>query len=72
MKLLNAADLQSSAWDKIKKHLEDRIQEIHLELESPKGVEDTATLRGRIKEIRQLIDKIEPKEIKTTREKLQQ
>ncbi len=51
---------QSPTWRMLKGHLMERIQALQVMLEAPSDREATATLRGQIKELRALIERIEP------------
>lgn len=73
MEILNDADRQSAVWKKIKKHLEERRETLRKQNDSPKlSAEETAFLRGRIREIGKLLGEAEPKEIKTKRDTIPQ
>lgn len=46
----------SPTWLRMRKHFEQRIERIHIELENPKRTEEqTQMLRGRIAELRLLL-----------------
>ena len=51
---------QSPTWRALKRHIEERIDTLHRDIESPHDIEATATIRGQIKELRGLIERVEP------------
>jgi len=53
--LLNATELQSPAWHKIKKHFEERLEVHRLKNEGNLDEVATAKLRGRIAEARAVL-----------------
>ncbi len=53
-------DHQSPTWRALKRHLIERIAELQGLLEAPSDREATATLRGQIKELRMLIERVDP------------
>ncbi len=53
-------DHQSPTWRGLKRHLLARIAELQVLLEAPSDKVATATLRGQIKELRALIERVEP------------
>lgn len=53
-------DLQSPTWRALKRHLIERIVELQGFLEAPSDREATAALRGQIKELRMLIERVDP------------
>lgn len=57
MPLLDASDRQSAAWTKIKKHYEVRLVELRIENDVSSLTDtQTAKLRGRIDEVKCLLD----------------
>lgn len=54
---LNVADFQSSTWNRLTTYLEERVSVCSRRLESTNTTEsDTQVLRGRILELRSLLD----------------
>ncbi len=53
-------DHQSPTWRALKRDIEARIEVLRAMLEAPGDTEATATLRGQIKELRALIERVEP------------
>ena len=53
-------DPQSATWREIRSHINNRIALLQRHLESPSDADDTAMLRGQIKEARALIAEFEP------------
>lgn len=53
---LTPGDKQSETWARIKKHLSARREVLRFELEKDRSETDSANLRGRIAEIRLLLD----------------
>ncbi len=51
---------QSPTWRALKRHLLARIAELQVLLEAPSDTEGTATLRGQIRELRALIERVDP------------
>ena len=60
--MIPGVEHQSPTWRALKKHIEARIAELHLHLEAPNECDYTAMLRGSIKELRVLIERVEPVE----------
>ncbi len=59
-------DIQSPTWRGLKRHILERIAELQGFLEAPSDPEATATIRGQIKELRALMESVEPKIIDNT------
>jgi len=57
---MDAIDRQSPAWRALKRHIEARIGVIQTMLEQDHDAIATAALRGQIKELRLLIERVEP------------
>lgn len=53
---LTEGERMSSAWVKVSKYVEERIEEYRKKLEAPQSEADTAMLRGRIASLRNLLD----------------
>jgi hypothetical protein len=53
--VLTVSGIQSPAWKKIEVWAESRVAAHHKKLELNVGIEDTSTLRGSIKELRNLL-----------------
>ncbi len=58
--MIPGVDLTSPTWRAQKRHLVERIAELQGFLEAPSDREATATLRGQIKELRALIERVDP------------
>jgi hypothetical protein len=59
--ILTESELSSPVWDKIKKHYEARIQTLRAENDKNMNDIETATLRGRIREAKLVLDLGNPK-----------
>lgn len=64
--ILNQAEINSAVWQKLKKHIENRItllrssnDKLHL------SKKETAVIRGQIVELKILLKRVEPKKEKT-------
>lgn len=53
---LTEAEKQSALWSKLKKHFEERLQSSRLKNDQDLSDKETAELRGRIKELKYVID----------------
>lgn len=58
--MIPGVDPQRSTWRALKKHITAKIAELQLYLEAPNECDYTAMLRGSIKELRTLIEAVEP------------
>ncbi len=58
--MIPGVDLTSPTWRALKRHLIERIEVLQAMLEAPSDREATATLRGQIKELRMLIERVDP------------
>lgn len=58
--VLTSSDANSATWERIKKHLEERIERHRRENDKGLSMEDTAKLRGRIAELKYLLDLDKP------------
>ncbi len=58
--MIPLVDGRSPTWRALKRHIEARIDALRQHLEAPADTETTATLRGQIKELRGLIERVEP------------
>lgn len=54
--LLTVGDRLSPLWAKVSKHLEARLHSLRCQNDGDKNTEETAKLRGRIAEIKALLD----------------
>jgi hypothetical protein len=59
--VLNVHDLSSGAWGKLMEHFKDRLAHLRAQNDANIGEIETAELRGRIKEIKRLMDLDDPK-----------
>lgn len=50
------SDVASTTWVKLSKRIEERIQRLHVENEGPLDVAATAAVRGRIAELKLLLE----------------
>lgn len=55
-RLLNEVDLETALWKKIETHLKDRLQVYRAKNDGNLTLEETAKLRGRIQEVKSLLD----------------
>lgn len=55
--MLDATELQSSTWLKVEQYLSDRIDSLRLSLESDLDPVATTLVRGRIRELKVLLDR---------------
>lgn len=55
--LLSTSDRNSAAWSKLARHLESRLDTLRKQNDGPLDAESTANLRGRIAEIKALLEK---------------
>lgn len=58
--MISGVDHHSLTWQSLNNHIDERIAELQLELEAPNGRDYTNMLRGSIKELRVLIERVEP------------
>lgn len=54
--MLNDLERKSELWLKLKKHYEERLAQMRRKNDNDLNERDTAELRGRIKEIKELLD----------------
>jgi hypothetical protein len=52
---LRRADFRTETWDRLAEHLQVRLQDLRTQLETDSPPEVTAKLRGRIREIKDLL-----------------
>ena len=67
--LLDLSEVNSPAWQKLKVHIESRIDTHRKRNDGDLSETDTATLRGQIKELKALLKEVEPPEIQTKKPK---
>jgi hypothetical protein len=54
---LTREDFMSPAWKRLKEHMQERIQQLRIQNDDPhQAAEQTATLRGKIAELKYLSD----------------
>lgn len=49
-------DFNSGLWVRLRKHYEERLGELRAKNDAPLSAEETAAIRGRIAEIKRLLD----------------
>ena len=59
-RLLNELDLHSQTIEKIRTHYEERLATLRRSNDKPASAEDTAALRGQIKEVKYLLALVNP------------
>lgn len=64
--MLNKAEQDSAAWQKLKAFIEEEIDRMRALNDTHRSEIDTATLRGEIKFAKRLLTKAEPKPLNTT------
>ena len=65
--MLNEAELNTAVWLKMKKHLEKRLDDLRKKNDSDMSEAKTYKVRGRIAEIKELLNEAEPKKFQTSR-----
>lgn len=58
--ILSDLEKQSAAWTKVKRHIEQRIEDLRRKNDGDLDPDDTARLRGRIAELKNLLAAVEP------------
>ena len=66
MKLLDDVEVKSSVWLKFKKYAEERIESLHGSNEASLNLQATDKIRGRISELKRLLNAVEPKQYKVS------
>jgi hypothetical protein len=67
-KVLEHSEAQSATWQKLKVHIEGRIEELRASNDKDHDIGKTNAIRGAIKELKALILAVEPKQYKTKRD----
>ena len=60
MKFFTEADLQSATWRKLKKHFEERLADYRVANDNTLSDLETVKLRGRIAELKYMLDLAKP------------
>jgi hypothetical protein len=54
--VLEPGDRANPLWPRIERHLQQRLVNLRAQLEGPKDIDETNRLRGRIAEVKALLD----------------
>lgn len=60
MKVLSPAEFKAATWSKLKAHYEERLVELRAKNDTDLDPDKTARLRGRIEEVKYLLDLATP------------
>ncbi len=66
MSLLLQHEIQSSAWQKVSEHIGTRISALRIKNDGELSDLETATLRGQIRELKNLLAQVAPPPVLTT------
>ena len=64
--MLDLTDIQSATWQKMRAHIQARIDLLRKQNDNDADQESTAKLRGRIAELKKLLGTAEPKRVEVT------